>query len=800
MGRFAATLHSGLAFMLEHGFMSSPKGQMSYQMNLRQIRNAILESLYIGVLESLLRCKTNAQVFQQCYGRALTRASARKALDMEVESWAEIQKTDYGWDMLNTRAHKALRVNGVTLDSWVVNEGVKSYVAGLRRENWAYFLKGPEGAAMYKQQLANGDPKALDVASNALIFEAKQFNLPSASDPVNVLSRRRTIGEYVVSFPHVDLSSCKSYSSAFRDILAYDEGRDGFKKLTIRDGIENCCRFDADGLPLPGGPKDMFTQDDGSPVSYFAEMNDEGLPDQAISDWVRSACAGLEDEGQTARDLVVLKRLVSKLEDTPVAGEATTNYFKYVNAAYSSEDKGQFDDNGLPKLPARSADATFLAKDTDNALLKYDPSGRATYTPYGFGSAAGICALADPRLKEAFPTLHEEAVAAKRGLDAIVARVEAIMDDNLFARESSAPVYISSANEDARTRAAVFANLIHEHRPNVVLSKGATLQALGPDVTKNAEEAYPAVTTELLQNLFDPDMSATPEQSVKVIERKNYRVVVNPVVDIMKKHFSAIPAAEAKVLVFKMFAFRDNDNQNLKKIYDIVSNQIRKMDTYQLRVFLRGVISEAAATAALAEKQLGGPPAATPIRSQTQLTCSRKLQIFLAANGELGMGSNAETGGFASVAAMAGELYNDAKTSRFGGLLKRPQATTGDDNQIRGSRVVWSPPESVSKSDRLASASIAFSSVLEKCMAKALLGATVTKATLLRFVSANVVVPFNVIFARPFMTYDMSSGIALQAGADTGETLVGHADFQLGEFLHFRFFSKKSSTTRRVSY
>ena len=31
------------------------------------------------------------------------------------------------------------------------------------------------------------------------------------------------------------------------------------------------------------------------------------------------------------------------------------------------------------------------------------------------------------------------------------------------------------------------------------------------------------------------------------------------------------------------------------------------------------------------------------------------------------------------------------------------------------------------------------------------------------------------------MTYDMSTGVCMKAGADTGETLVGHADFQLGD-------------------
>lgn len=37
----------------------------------------------------------------------------------------------------------------------------------------------------------------------------------------------------------------------------------------------------------------------------------------------------------------------------------------------------------------------------------------------------------------------------------------------------------------------------------------------------------------------------------------------------------------------------------------------------------------------------------------------------------------------------------------------------------------------------------------------------------------------EVIYARPYMTYDMSTGVCMKAGAETGETLVGHADFQV---------------------
>jgi hypothetical protein len=41
----------GIALILEHGFMKTPKGQQSYQMNILQIRNATLETMYFGVIE-----------------------------------------------------------------------------------------------------------------------------------------------------------------------------------------------------------------------------------------------------------------------------------------------------------------------------------------------------------------------------------------------------------------------------------------------------------------------------------------------------------------------------------------------------------------------------------------------------------------------------------------------------------------------------------------------------------------------------------------------------------------------------
>ena len=321
----------GLAFMIEHGFMKTPKGRMTYKNNLEQIRDAILQSLYIGVIEALLRCKTSSQLFMQCYGKALTVATARKRLKLEVEAFAEIQKSDHGWDMLNSRAQRVLKaVSGVTPDAWILDDGVKKYIAGVRRENFDYFLKGPAGPKLYAENLGAGNPTSLDVAANCLIFECKSFNIPGYDDPVNITSRRRTIGEVMVSFPHVEVR--EKYTSAQRDILVYDEDRDGFRKLGIRDGLANCCRFDEFGAPkFPDNfdGQDMFRRRDGEGwknLKYLGQMTEDALPEEAIRDWTASVVAGCGDPSSIANGLVVLKNLVEKLDGTP-DGDEDFKYF-----------------------------------------------------------------------------------------------------------------------------------------------------------------------------------------------------------------------------------------------------------------------------------------------------------------------------------------------------------------------------------------------------------------------------------------------------------------------------------------
>jgi hypothetical protein len=60
-------------------------------------------------------------------------------------------------------------------------------------------------------------------------------------------------------------------------------------------------------------------------------------------------------------------------------------------------------------------------------------------------------------------------------------------------------------------------------------------------------------------------------------------------------------------------------------------------------------------------------------------------------------------------------------------------------------------------------------------------GQPAVHGTLANILARDDVFPFGFLLFRPYMTYAMASAILTVAGSATGETLVGHADFQLAD-------------------
>ena len=769
-------------FTIEHGFWNTPKGQKVFSMNLEQIKNAQIDALYASVIDALLKSKTVLDVFQQQYGKFITQNTLQRERVARVENWAILQKTNYGFDMLTSAACKALKLGGVTPDCWVVDDGVKQYVANVRRENFQYFLAGPRGQTMYESALGNKTGKAVDVASGLLIHEAKHFDLPDIEEPHNLLSRPRMIGEYNVMYPHMTPDA--SYNSDWRAILVYDEKRDGFRRIGLCDAINGCARWNHFGeIDFPDGfdSKDMFMKADGNPVRHFGDMDLDGLPRKARDDWVASVLNKLDDE--IANDVEALVSLCEQLDPTDIDSVRSL----------SSDTKGK-----------------------KGKVL--EPVGPV---PFGYGNAAGIDELSHEGYASVaeYKEYHQLAKKAMRALrtikkvaDSLTDEDHKLTDDEIVSSlidKQLYPIIDMYGDDNEQTlyrKLSEFRSdrLTNDYAQQVINAPGfefddflnfafaptydgdhsAALDAPGQVVNGNLQkEAY----------LIGSDGSKLGETDET---REIYEVFTDGLTFfkdlVRKKQLDKLDDARKNKIGQIIFALSLNIDS--VDFYNLVS----RLDESNLITFLKNVdiniqrggkeekearflelikdaddrdvqnrnfkFSGLSSTKQLYQNVLR---AFTVESSSYEANFQAALENMAFEEGEINLQGQRVTG------ARAGDTY--------GGSGKRRAVVKGGVLTIeRGSG-------SGDAGDLYAKGK---SKPVERFFHELLLKLPVTQQTLCMFAESDLVVPFNFILFRPRMTYRMSSGVCLKTGSSTGETLVGHADFQVRfrHFVHVLFF------------
>jgi hypothetical protein len=390
------TIRYGLALMLEHGFMRTERGRLSYAMNLKQIKNAVLETVYHSVVEAYLRCKTYNQVWTARYGRGMTPDVLRIAVQNEVEEFGLIQKVEHGFDLLDSRLKRIMRSKqGVSPDMWILSEGTKVFLTNVRKENFNYYVAGPAGALTYASGLNGGASKAVDVKNDCQIFEAKSVEIPGEMEPVNLLARNRTIGEFYPMVPHTDVSS--GYATRHRAVSIYDANKDGFVKISLEAAIENCPRFSDDSgmldfhdVPPDSVPNDPFvyrtTTGAFRPVLHFGDFSKDALKDRTAREFARTALQVFDDRRhsdlkQALEDGI---RLIRTLEE-PTPGSAQTAYFNWMKTEYGNDVSPTKDPTTkLIELPL---------SDKPNVMFT---DGVANFVPSGYSTFAGLQVLAKP--------------------------------------------------------------------------------------------------------------------------------------------------------------------------------------------------------------------------------------------------------------------------------------------------------------------------------------------------------------------------------------------------------------------
>ena len=93
---------------------------------------------------------------------------------------------------------------------------------------------------------------------------------------------------------------------------------------------------------------------------------------------------------------------------------------------------------------------------------------------------------------------------------------------------------------------------------------------------------------------------------------------------------------------------------------------------------------------------------------------------------------------------------------------------------------------------------------IQRLAAHMLYWSKVTKESMQAWAVNDIVPPFSICLARPWMTYDMNTCILMKGGSETGNTFQGHSDFQLGDdvqskihYGNYTYYSKAIVTQHK---
>lgn len=198
--RSDSLVRRGLAFIIEHGFYKTELGRQHYLMNLKQIVEAVHETVYFGVMHELLAAPNFYQQWQAKHGNrpSIVTNDVVGALAEERWRFACVQKDIKGLFILDAEIKDRMRRVGIEPTAWIFPSKMAIY-ASMVPEYFNEFIRGGEKAT---NALENG-AKRFDSFRGCQVFETRPFDTDFMSEgSIEPLMREREIGEYAVLPAH----------------------------------------------------------------------------------------------------------------------------------------------------------------------------------------------------------------------------------------------------------------------------------------------------------------------------------------------------------------------------------------------------------------------------------------------------------------------------------------------------------------------------------------------------------------------------------------------------------------------
>lgn len=194
--RSDSLVRRGLAFIIEHGFYKTEIGRQHYLMNLKQIVEAVHETVYYGVMHELMASPNFYEQWQRKHGRKSSIMSNDAVSTLAEERWrfACVQKDIKGLFVLDAEVKDRMRRVGIEPDSWIFPSKMAIYASMVPE----YFNEYSRGGAPATTALEDG-AKRFDTFRGNRVFETRSFDTDFMSEgTIEPLVRTREIGEYYV--------------------------------------------------------------------------------------------------------------------------------------------------------------------------------------------------------------------------------------------------------------------------------------------------------------------------------------------------------------------------------------------------------------------------------------------------------------------------------------------------------------------------------------------------------------------------------------------------------------------------
>ena len=194
----------GLAFQLEHGFMTTDKGRRNYALNLQQISDAVHTTCYFGVMHALFAGQNYYKEYRRKFARFVK--GPRTLFRHERQMWACLQKDIKGVYIMDAEIKHHMKINGITPNVLVLPPKAGIYVSMVPPSETVYSERGP-GA----HEALTTDRTGISTFRGNKVFEAQSFDVDFQHDFIDLTSRPRMCGEYFVipgtTAPHNLMSS-----------------------------------------------------------------------------------------------------------------------------------------------------------------------------------------------------------------------------------------------------------------------------------------------------------------------------------------------------------------------------------------------------------------------------------------------------------------------------------------------------------------------------------------------------------------------------------------------------------------